>query len=123
MCCTWRSAVSCLKFEKANGMSHNLHSVPICFSSLASAATKTVPLYNGDIASMACEVSSFAWDVYGLNNNHFLSTMNVRNLPFRIVLAPDTRQADVPSSSNMQTSLTWPKDMEEEEEKLGREGL
>ena len=84
-------ALSGVFLDGANGMSNNLHNVPICFGTLDSVSTRTVPLYNGDIASMACSVSSFAWGVYGFNNGHFFSTMSIRNLPFRIVLAADTR--------------------------------
>jgi hypothetical protein len=45
--------------------------------------------YNADLPALSYRATTFSWAVYGINSEHFVSTIEKRNLPFHIVLACD----------------------------------
>jgi hypothetical protein len=45
--------------------------------------------YNAEFPALAYRATMFSWAVYGFNSGRFVSTIEKRNLPFRIVLAYD----------------------------------
>ena len=45
--------------------------------------------YNAEFPALAYRATMFSWAVYGFNSGHFISTIERRNLPFRIVLGCD----------------------------------
>ena len=45
--------------------------------------------YNAEFPALAYCATMFSWAIYGFNSGHFVSTIEGRNLPFRIVLGCD----------------------------------
>jgi hypothetical protein len=86
--------ISAIYLADSHGHGSVLSNVPLqfgCFEFTVdlSAVYKSAPLYNHDLVLAARTINHFQWACYSFNSGHFSAKINVKLLPFHVVLAAD----------------------------------
>jgi hypothetical protein len=80
--------------DPAVDISSSISHHPVCFGSFDPSVNldrvyKASPFYNSELVLAARTINHFQWAVYSFNNGHFVSSINSKALPFRVVLCSD----------------------------------